>query len=272
MTKEQIIESILSVSKYLKLDIDTKCKNERWSADIVVNCSTYKVAFNVCKSPSKVEETYKAMREEHVCGCWLLMPAKNSVFLPNNMPCFKLSEKSDIIQVFLNSKFDSDSSNVIALDAFIPSLIKGGIKFAQNIKVKYIEVCFFEMECWKCHKESHVYFINRLLSSDGISVPYNNASTNEWEFNPMVINAIKQYVKAHPESGVKMGEIKPRFSKTVEKVYPSFGCVYCDSIFGNHFIQDATMEIMYSSNNLPKARIEIREDISVPANRWYKKD
>ena len=156
MTKEQIIESILSVSRNLKLEVATKCKSEKWSADIVVNCGTYKVAFNICKSPRNVEETYKAMREERICGCWLLMPAKNSVFLPNNMPCFKLSEKSDVIQVFLNSEFDVANSNVIALDAFIPSLIKGNIRFAQKMQVKYIEVCFVDMQCWKCHKENQV--------------------------------------------------------------------------------------------------------------------
>lgn len=82
MTKEQIIETILSISRNLKLEVATKCKSEKWSADIVVNCGTYKVAFNICKSPRNVEETYKAMREERICGCWLLMPAKIAFFSP----------------------------------------------------------------------------------------------------------------------------------------------------------------------------------------------
>ena len=63
MTKEQIIETILSISRNLKLEVATKCKSEKWSADIVVNCGTYKVAFNICKSPRNVEETYKAMMQ-----------------------------------------------------------------------------------------------------------------------------------------------------------------------------------------------------------------
>ena len=272
MTKEQIIESILLVSRNLKLEVATKCKSEKWSADIVVNCDTYKVAFNICKSPRNVEETYKTMREERICGCWLLMPAKNSVFLPNNMPCFKLSEKSDAIQVFLNSEFDDDNSNVIALDAFIPSLIRGNIRFAQRILVKYIEVCFVDMQCWKCHKENQVYFINRLRSSDGISVPYNNASMDELEFNPLIIKSIAQYITTHPESGIKMGKIKPRFSKTVGESYPSFGCAYCDSIFGNHFVQEAMLEMRYYSNSLPKAQIEIQGEIYMPADCWYIKE
>ena len=272
MTKEEIIEYILSVLKSLRLETNTKYKNEKWSADILVNCGTYKVAFSICKSPRKVEETYKIMREERVCGCWLLMPAKNNVFLPNNMPCFKLSEKSDAIQVFLNSELDSDSSNVVALDTFISSIIKGHIRFAQNMLVKYIEVCFFDIKCWKCHKKNQVYFIDRLLSSDGISIPCYNASIDKLGFNPMIINSIEQYINIHPELGIKMGKIKPRYSKTVRESYPSFGCAYCDSIFGNHFVQEEILEMMYYSNKLPKVRIEIQGNISVQANCWYKKN
>lgn len=272
MTKEQIIESILSVSKNLKLEVDTKCKSEKWSADTVVNYGTYKVAFNICKSPHNVEKTYKAMRKERICGCWLLMPAKNSVFLPNNMPCFKLSEKSDAIQVFLNSEFDNDNSNAIALDAFISFLIKGNIRFAQKMMVKYIEVCFFDMKCWKCHKENQVYFINRLLSSDGISVPCNGASMDELEFNPLIIKSIEQYVNSHPEMGIRMGKIKPRFSKTVGESYQSFGCAYCDSIFGNHFVQEEMMEMRYYSNSLPNVQITIQDEIFMPADCWYIKE
>lgn len=272
MTKEQIIKKLLLIFKGLELEVETKCKNEKWSADVVVNYDTYKVAFNICKNPHNVEEIYKAMREERVCGCWLLMPAKNRGFFQKNMPCFTLAEESDTIQVFLNPKSDSDSTNVMTLDTFIPSLVKGDIKFLQNMRVKYIEVCFFDMECWKCHKRSQVYFINRLFSSDGISVLYNDVLTDELEFNPIIINAIEQYVEAHPKSGIKMGKIKPRFSKTVGSAYPSFGCAYCDSIFGNYFVQEEIMEMRYYSNNLSKIQIEILGDISVHKNCWYKKD
>ena len=69
-----------------------------------------------------------------------------------------------------------------------------------------------------------------------------------------------------------MGKIKPRFSKTVGKSYPSFGCAYCDSIFGNHFVQEAMMEMRYYSNSLPKAQIEIQDEIYMPADCWYIKE
>ena len=101
------------------------------------------------------------------------------------------------------------------------------------------------MECWKCHKRSHIYFINRLLSSDGISVLCDDVMTANREFEPEVVKAVGQYIKEHTELGIRIGEIKPRFSKTLGYAYPSFGCAFCDSIFGNHYVQDDIMEVMY---------------------------
>lgn len=269
MTKEQIIESILYVSRQLDFDVDTKYRTEKWHADVVVNCGAYKVAFNICKSPRNVKDVYEKMRKDRVCGCWLLMPTKNSVFFPDAMPCFKLVEKIDAIRVLLNSKYDQDHSEVLALDAFIQSFIKGDIKFVKEIIVKNIEICFFEKECWKCHKRSHIYFINRLLSSDGIPVLCDDVMTANREFEPEVVKAVGQYIKEHTELGIRIGEIKPRFSKTLGYAYPSFGCAFCDSIFGNHYVQDDIMEIMYL--DLPKKQIELQEGMIVSANCWYRK-
>ena len=273
MTKGKILESILSVLINQKMDVDTKCKNGRWSADVVVNCGTYKVAFNICKSPRNVVEIYKTMREERVCGCWLLMSTEYDVPISNDMPCFKLSEQSDGIYVSLNSDnldFDDDSSNIVKLDPFIPSLIKGNIKFARNMCVKYIEVCFFATECWKCHKAFHVYFIKRLLSSDGVPAHCDNDFNDKFEFKPVVINAIEQFVKAHPEIGVRMGKIKQRFSNTRKECYPSFGCAFCDSLYGDFYYNDDVNEMEYCP--LPEYRIEIPNGIDVPVKRWYKKN
>lgn len=52
-------------------------------------------------------------------------------------------------------------TNVITLGAFIPSLIQRKVKYAHDITISSVEVCFFEMECWKYHKKSDVYFVNR---------------------------------------------------------------------------------------------------------------
>lgn len=269
MKREQIIEEILSVTKHLNLEVETDCENERWRADVVVNCGTYKVAFNVCRWLRNVRETYEIMRKERVCGCWLLMPTSNSSFMSDELPCFKLDEAFDGIQVFLNSGFDADDSDAMLLDTFIPSLIKGDIKFAEKMNVKYVDVCFFETNCWKCHKEFHAYFINRMHFSDGSSVPRSSDLDCQIEFMPIVADTVEQYVKAHPELGIRMGNIKPRFSRTRDEQYISFGCPFCDSLYGDFYYNEDVREMIYCS--LPEYRIGMPNGVLVPANCWYKR-
>lgn len=281
MTKEQIIENIISVSENLRLQTETKYKCKNWNADVLVTYQTYKVAFNICKTPRKIEETYKIMRKDRVCGCWLLMPSNTSYTISQNLPCFKLTEDSANLYVTINSNiYNENNCEILNFDTFISNLIKGNIRFTKSIIVKYIEVCFIKIKCWNCNKINNIYFINRYISSDGISVScddfqldgYENYNYLEnLEFNPTIINAIENYIKKHPTKNLIMGKIKSRYSNTMKTSYMSFGCAFCDKLFGKFYIQEVKDEIIYSTDLLQKEIIEIPQNFSIPANKWYKK-
>ena len=66
MEKEDIIKNILSVCNDMGVSFHKKVKTDKWKADIVVDYQNYKVAFNVCKNPRNIEETYTTMRKERV--------------------------------------------------------------------------------------------------------------------------------------------------------------------------------------------------------------
>lgn len=281
MTKEQIIENIISASEKLRLQTEPKYKCKNWNADVLVTYQTYKVAFNICKIPRKIEETYQKMRADRVCGCWLLMPSKTSYTISQYLPCFKLTEDSTNLYVTINSNiYNENSCEILDFDTFIPNLIKGNIRFTKTIMVKYIEVCFFKIKCWNCNKINNIYFINRFISSDGISVSYDDFQIDDYEnytylenleFNPIIINAIENYIKKHPTKNIIMGKIKSRYSKTMKNSYMSFGCAFCDKLFGKYYIQEVKDEIIYSTDLLQKEIIEIPQNFSIPANKWYKK-
>lgn len=265
MKKEEIIKIILEEIKRIGLPVTTKVNTAKWKADIVVDYGKYKVAFNIGKNPRNIKETYLAMHEERVCGCWLLLPSKNG-FSPTigDEPCFSLFDKNGKLEVLLNKVWEEEIT--IELSDFISSLIKGNIRHADKIKIKYVDVCFYKKECWKCHRESDVYFVYKSISEDDIEIEGGIEN-----FNPNLIKGIKQYIKDHPEKGIALGEIKPRLSRTIQETYPSFGCAYCDSLFGKFFIQDSFAEMIYYANKLPKARIEITDDIVVNVGLWYKR-
>jgi len=233
MEKEIIISTILDVCKDMGLNYITKVKSSTWNADVVVEHNTYKVAFNVCKCPRNVEATYKAMRKERVCGCWLLLPAANASYQEQSLPCFNLISQTDKEFVCLNSVMNDNSNNQIELPMFLHSLIDGKIRFAKQAEINKVELCFYKNECWKCHRENDVYFVNCLFSREGVMIGGQHLMMNEdITFNPSIIKGLKNFIHEHPSETFIMGEIKPRYSKTIGEAYPSFGCAQCDSIFG----------------------------------------
>ena len=263
MEKENVIRIILSVCNNLNLPFKTKVKTDKWKADVVVDCQNYRVAFNVCKNPRNIEEIYTTMRKERVCGCWLVLQGKYSHVSPSSLPCFSIEDDNEDGQVLLSQVWEE--RGLLPLSDFVSSLIQGNIKFAATIKVKYVDVRFYKIDCWKCGRENDAYFVYKTISEEGIE-----AEGGIDGFNPTLIKEIRKYIQEHPQMGIVLGEIKPRYSKTVKESYMSFGCAYCDSLFGNFFINDTFMEVIYSARNLPKALIEINDDITVNVDCWYK--
>lgn len=145
MNKETIISAIIDVCKAMGLDYTTKVRSATWNAYIVVEHETYKVAFNVCKCPRNVKATYKAMRKERVCGCWLLLPTRNSSYQEQSLPCFNLIS-TDKEFVCLNSKSEDNSINQIELFTFLHSIIDGKIKFAEQAEINKVELCFYKTD------------------------------------------------------------------------------------------------------------------------------
>lgn len=265
MDKDKVIERILGVCKDMGLSVATKVKTDKWKADVVVDYGNYKVAFNVGKNPRNIEEAYLAMREERVCGCWLTLPSKNGCSTTiGKEPCFPILDNGENTEVLLNKVWEEETT--LELSDFLSSLIKGNIRRADKVKIKYVDICFYKRECWKCHRESDVYFVYKSISDDGAEMEGGIDG-----FNPNLIRGIRVFIKEHPEMGIALGEIKPRFSRTVQESYSSFGCAYCDSLFGDFFFRNAFANMIYYANKLPKARIEITDNIIVDGGCWYKK-
>ena len=64
-------------------------------------------------------------------------------------------------------------------------------------------------------------------------------------FRPEIIKKVYELLKTERGQQIKMGAIKSRYSKTVRASYLSFGCPYCDAIFGDHYYFDEICNIEY---------------------------
>lgn len=272
--KATVCAQIAGACKANGWEMEKNVKKEDWKADIVVEYSNYKIAFNVCKNPRNVEEMYKSMRKERVCGCWLLIPSVKSGFHfhKENLPYFCLTGATDL-HVCLG-RYDYGNPTKLTLSDFTESIVKGRIRWADKMKVRYVDVCFEEYTCWNCEAENDVYFISRMYSEDGVekSAFDFHAEEDHITFNPFVVKAIQTYIATHPELGIRLGKIKQRFSKTRNESYMSFGCYKCDGLFGSYYINDARMDCMYDQDNLRKITIDLGDSgIEIPAMCWYKR-
>ena len=87
------------------------------------------------------------------------------------------------------------------------------------------KVLIFDYECWKCYKTSNIYYIGH---------PF--GASSEDSFNPDVVEFVKGLRKEDVGRELFVGEVKERYSRTVGYSYTSFGCYYCDAIFGDFYI------------------------------------
>lgn len=258
MDKEKAIREIIDVANNLNLAIETKVKKDKWKADIVITFTNYKVAFNISKAPRNVKEQYSEMRKERVCGCWLLLPSKSSYYYENEMPCFSITEEE---QVCVNDK-------KIPFKKFIRSVIVGKVRYANTETISSVEVCFYQKECWKCHQPSYQYWVSKLISDKGVSFRL-AFSEGISPTDENIANGVTQYLRALPNSNIIMGEVKPRYSKTRGQSYRSFGCPYCDSLFGDYFSMDDQIEMIYEEEHLPHAIIKLPKSFTFAVNQWY---
>ena len=130
------------------------------------------------------------------------------------------------------------------------------MRYASIETISSVEVCFYQKECWRCHRPSYRYWISKLISNKGVS--FRLFFTEEISpTDENIANGVTQYLRTLPNLNIIMGEIKPRYSKTRGQSYRSFGCPYCDSLFGDYFAMDDQMEMMYEEDHLPHAIIKL---------------
>ena len=65
-----------------------------------------------------------------------------------------------------------------------------------------------------------------------------------------------------------MGPIKDRNSNTMNQSYMSFGCPECDALVGNHYVNEAFMDMIYEKDDVYVHRIELEQPITISAKHW----
>lgn len=238
-----------------------------WRADVYVPNSHTPIAFEVqlcAQTLLRTLERQEKFAKDGIKGCWLF-----------ERPVHKLNEERPDLPLFYVESNDDDELIVnlgdrrkIKLEEFLQNFISGNIQFRQIAKtnpIQNISLVFYEMDCWKCNHTNHLYFVNSdFHSSCNAKIKPEEAlwESNNLEYMPEIIAAAKKILESE---NLYLGEIKPRFSKTIGEKYVSFGCYNCDSIFGDYYVMEAKIDVMYDLKRKKyKREIQLNEDIIIP--------
>lgn len=268
-------------------EISTEVKGNNWYADVLAIRNIVKISFEVLLKSQSLEKTLElqnSYKRDGIRGCWFFKKTPHGYSEETHeLPLFQLLLNDDHnYQVFLNwNEWDSDRKSFSLYD-FVKLLLTRKIKFCQKIRAKTkqnIRIVFFKMECWKCHRISHVYYIkDNYRSICDLEIDQQNEmwGSEKFIFRPEILKAVNTFLKTERGKHLKVGRIKPRYSKTVNQKYLSFGCYYCDAIFGDWFVMETQLEEVYQEDKAPAifdTVVEIKEQILLKHNHWcYSKE
>ncbi len=135
-----------------------------------------------------------------------------------------------------------------------------------------VKIVFFEMPCWKCQKMSTVYDVQgEYMSMCGVEMSVEDAmwSTEKFCFRPEIVQAVQKYLLTPEAKNMRVGTIKPRYSKTARKSYVSFGCAFCDAIFGDWYVYEAAIDTLSNERGQEvELMVKVHEPIRYEHPHW----
>lgn len=261
---------IVRACKRVGYDAKTEVSGSDWRADVLASKlgkqGLIQIAFEVQWSPQTLQITQERQAKyerDEIRGCWFFRkPPKSEP--TKSLPMFNLALEPD------NSLVVHMNDRKTPLSKFIEDLLSRRIRFCDCYRLKptqYIRINFFPVTCWKCMKNHHIYWLEEHLAlsycgkqlyTPDLEIRFRSDLEKylrpdlEEALRPEVIAAAKSFCKTDKAKNITMGEIKPRYSRTLGKYYQSFGCPWCDDpIFANQYNFEEYC-IVYYDDNIPK--------------------
>jgi hypothetical protein len=242
-----------------------------WRADVLAIQNEKRIAFEVQWSKQTFEDTkfrQDRYKESNVRGCWFFRTAPKELReydehlkADKEIPAFKIF-KDENLNIIAQLK-----QTQLPLRTLVDSLLKRRLKFCEHIRLKpkqEVTIVFFETSCWKCHKPQHLWTVEQNLVTVCNQDFYLMGSmwdNDDIDKSPKIYEAVKQFLQTETGKNLKIGQLKKRYSKTVHESYLSHGCFYCDSIFGDWFLNTEKMDGQNDPNSL-RHKVEIEFNIT----------
>ena len=263
ITKTEFMATILEICEVEGWKYEKYYKAEKWKADILISTNNQSIAISTYKS---VTEAKKSLSPAGVKKYGLILSPKTDDIA--EIACFSLHRKESTMEVTIaNSK--------IPLATFLKKGLEDKIEHLTQAKITAVDVIFGQTECYRCKTPHFIPYVRYLVDENGLKYNYaeiDHRNTPDLQFGNEFLEIVKKYIMDHPEKGYVMGEVKPRHSKTMDEDYPSYGCPKCDGIFGNWFLRELEIELIYETDENKMDRIQLKKPFNIPINDWVIKD
>lgn len=270
----RIQSEIVAACRELGIEAIQEYRGKGWRADVYVPNNDKPVAFEIQLSPQTLKRTLERQSNytrDGITGCWLF---ENPVSKLNeerpDLPLFYVEDKTDS-----NLLVNLGDRRKLNLSDFLQNFISSRIQ-CKSIAItktkQVVNLVFYEMECWKCHAINNLFYVDSPFYSAcnaKIKAEETLWDSSSIEYKPEIIALAEIFIESRKDLGLKLSQIKKRYSKTVGESYTSFGCHKCDSIFGDFFVMEAKIDLVYGPKELTfQGEIELKENISLNIPHW----
>lgn len=237
-----------------------------WIADVYAERNNIKIVFEVQWSSQTEEITRKRQnryKESGIRSAWLVKETKNNKCISNNVE----SKELPYFLIKYNEKkndFTIPSFNISLKQLITGMLNKQLTWFPQKGMSVEAGLIIGIDNCWKCKKSISIAL--------GLLVNNKNKNFEEFYNFKKVSTTIKTMITPSLQKQYHLGQIKDRFSKTMQNKYLSNGCYYCDAIYGNFFLSEHTLDFIHEDIYPTPIKIEnyqLGKEIPMPYQTWY---
>jgi hypothetical protein len=267
-----------------------------WRADVHATRRHAQIAFEVQWNRQTLAATrarQKKYARDGVMAYWFFANLPKGAPVDPELPLFKLSASApDTFAV------DLGYARVTLAEA-VKALLSGHVRMVGNVRVsarQSMRILFCERTCHLCKKSAHFYAVDGGYKSScgyefttpsgqededlGDSGEWDESEecdesedATEYEFVPEIIAAASLHAAS---AGIKLGQVKPRYSKMVGGSYLSFGCYWCDALWGEYYLH---VDRMYArmgriqASHVLEALVEVPQPAVVSLQHWcYPRD
>ena len=196
-----------------------------------------KVAIEIQWSPQTRDETLRRQRRYAASGVrclWLMRQnLRDGFWGTGELPLAKVAKSNDGEDYLAHLEFSYNQVQSFDVRRFLQAAFSGRFHYqVPEACLGTVSVWVGPIKCWRCKKDTNIV---TSVQVDLLGTEPSVLRISELGGHPSILSKVVEHIPDH----LKVGDIKPRFSKTERGSYLSNGCGHCDALIGRFFEHDA---------------------------------